>query len=653
MGDGADVSAGKFDGRGWWAAVLIAIFALALGLRWTAVTQYERSHPLADTPLIDEASYESWAIEIAEGDWLGDEVFFQEPLYPYWLGATYSVLGHDPPPRTAVRRIQAVLGALTAALVALLGLRLAAGVRGGLAAGGLAGGLFAIHGPAVLMPCLLLKPNLFLPVIAVLLLGLVGSPGEQAQRLRWFGVGLAAGLGALLRGNLLVMLPLIALWPIALRWCFRRRRQDHEELDSDLPSRGGLSRRWLGHGLLESAALASGIFLCLLPVLVRNQVVGGEFTLSTSGAGTNLYGGNNAENPHGRATEFSFIRGIPEHEADDWRQEAERRAGRELSANEVSRYWMGETWRSVRGNPGLHLSILWNKLRLTLGTYEVPDNHGYDWDKRYVEVLRWLPGFGWLGVFGLAGLLICWLPRMTWPARSTAVFFVLYLGTIVLTVTSMRARLPLTVMLAPLAGLFLCCWVPGALRASGGPRERWGSVAALLFAAAAVLPPVFDRAARTQEFAKRDYNLAVHLGNRENGQERALEIIRRLDRTYPGSSRILVFRAELEGRRALESIYDEDSTKRSTAREEIQSALATLRRVAEHPGTPPRERYRANAVGGLLQAELGNRPAARNLLRAALEFDPEAADLLKALAEMEGDDQDPKINNRNPEPLGR
>ena len=87
---------------------------------WLAFTgQYEATHPQADRPLIDEASYEAWALELAGGDWLGDEIFFQEPLYPYWLGVVYGLGGPEVEARRALaRRVQALLGALTSVLMA-------------------------------------------------------------------------------------------------------------------------------------------------------------------------------------------------------------------------------------------------------------------------------------------------------------------------------------------------------------------------------------------------------------------------------------------------------------------------------------------------------------------------------------------------------
>lgn len=148
--------------RWWWVALL----ALAFALRLAAVIEYEARHPHADSPVIDEASYDSWAREIADGDWLGDEVFFQEPLYPYALGTIYAVTGDS---RTAARSVQVVLGVLSVWLVRVLARR-----TFGRRAGWVAGISLALNPVAVLMPCLLLKPNLFVPLFAGLCIAFVG-----------------------------------------------------------------------------------------------------------------------------------------------------------------------------------------------------------------------------------------------------------------------------------------------------------------------------------------------------------------------------------------------------------------------------------------------------------------------------------------------
>jgi hypothetical protein len=45
------------------------------------------------TVLGDARGYDQWAQRLADGDWIGTEVFYQAPLYPYFLGVIYAVAG--------------------------------------------------------------------------------------------------------------------------------------------------------------------------------------------------------------------------------------------------------------------------------------------------------------------------------------------------------------------------------------------------------------------------------------------------------------------------------------------------------------------------------------------------------------------------------
>ena len=56
----------------------------------------------------DSRSYDLWAQEIARGHWLGDRVFYQAPLYPYFLATLYWLFGHH---LFMIRVVQIILGA--------------------------------------------------------------------------------------------------------------------------------------------------------------------------------------------------------------------------------------------------------------------------------------------------------------------------------------------------------------------------------------------------------------------------------------------------------------------------------------------------------------------------------------------------------------
>jgi hypothetical protein len=209
--------------------LLVGLVLLAFLLRAGVILEYEARHPLAGRPVIDEAAYEERAVELARGGraaWLGDEVFFQEPLYPYALGALYAAtpgarfsgeaLNDEALARArqAARFTQAALGAVATALVWLI----TRAAFGSLAALVAAAG-WALYRPLLLFPALLLKPNLFLPLVLLLLLallrarrtGLVPAPARgSARALAWGVVGLLIGLCALVRGNALVLVPALA-----------------------------------------------------------------------------------------------------------------------------------------------------------------------------------------------------------------------------------------------------------------------------------------------------------------------------------------------------------------------------------------------------------------------------------------------------------
>lgn len=585
----------------WW--VLTAIALVALLARVWCVEQYERHHPLADRPAIDEASYDSWARQIAAGDVLGREIFFQEPLYPYVLGGIYALGGDDPSQqRQLARRVQAGLGALTAVLVALLGARLF-----GARAGALAGVGLALYLPAIWFAALLLKPSLFLPLLALFLLRLV-----DAERTRdWFVVGVLAGLGALLRGNMLVLTPVIALWPLA--------RALHE-------------RSSRARGLWSAAAVIAGVALVLTPVALRNHHVGGRFVLTTSGAGTNFYGGNNLDNPYGVATEFDWVRGVPEHEAGDWRHEASRRAGRELDPTQTSAFWRDATLASMARAPLEHARILWRKLRLALNRYETPDNHFFAWDARYVPLLRApLPGFGVLGFLGLCGVALCVLDalrrRRHGRALEVALVFALYLATIVLTVMSDRVRLALLVTLAPFVGWF----VLELRRWRTAPRSMLIATPAFATAAWLVFAPVFPPERRAADLDERDHNLAVEL-LKEGRLEDCTPLIDGLVQRRPGAARVTLLAAELDYRRARAELdaAPRGSAPSAQAAQRIRSALERLESV-ELRGAA-QERFRAAALAGAVHQYFGRWSDAEARYRSALAFDPADRDLRRRLA---------------------
>ena len=72
----------------------LIIFAVALAVRLVHIWQIKPS-PFFDILLGDANGYDQWAQRLAAGDWVGSEVFYQAPLYPYFLGLIYKIFGRD------------------------------------------------------------------------------------------------------------------------------------------------------------------------------------------------------------------------------------------------------------------------------------------------------------------------------------------------------------------------------------------------------------------------------------------------------------------------------------------------------------------------------------------------------------------------------
>ena len=84
-------------------AASLTVFLLALIARISSLPAALASPTLA-RPILDAASYDAWGQRLAAGDWLGEGVFFQDPLYPDLLGPIYALVGHHPAGSVGLQR---------------------------------------------------------------------------------------------------------------------------------------------------------------------------------------------------------------------------------------------------------------------------------------------------------------------------------------------------------------------------------------------------------------------------------------------------------------------------------------------------------------------------------------------------------------------
>lgn len=376
----------------------------------------------------DAAIYDAWARELAAGDWIGREAFYQAPLYPYLLGLLYATLGDAP---LLVRIFQALGGSAACVLLAAAGERFF-----GRRAGRIAGYILAFYPPAVFFDGIIQKTSLATLLGAALLL-LLALWEDTGRRRALFGSGVLLGLFALTRETALILLPLLLLWVL-----LRNRRPLAR-------GSGALRRPALRWGSV--ILLAAGLATPLLPVAIRNAALGGGFAPTTAQFGPNFYYGNN---PDTDGTYQPLLAGHadPRYERADVIALAEEALGRRLSAKEVSDYWLGRSLEYIARDPADWLRLLLRKAALALNRVEVADTEdlyaygAWSLPLRPARVVH----FGLLLPLALFGMAATWRERRrTWLLHGLALA---YFAAVVLTFLFSRYRFPLVLPLALFAG---------------------------------------------------------------------------------------------------------------------------------------------------------------------------------------------------------
>jgi tetratricopeptide (TPR) repeat protein len=232
-------------------------------------------------------------------------------------------------------------------------------------------------------------------------------------------VGLALGALALTRENALLLVPAVLGWT----WLHWRPL--------------GVARLRLG------AVLLVGLAVVLLPVAVRNRLVGGEFHLTTAQSGPNFYIGNNPQ-ADGTYMSLRFGRGSPEYERLDATELAEEAIGRALSPGEVSSFWTERALAYIRAQPLDWAALLWRKFRLLWNVTEVVDTESQETHADWSRLLRILGPVAHFGVLAPLALIGMWI---TWGERRRLGLLYAMLGAYALSVLAFyvvgRYRLPL------------------------------------------------------------------------------------------------------------------------------------------------------------------------------------------------------------------
>ncbi len=425
---------------------------------------YSKSSIFFDGLILDSEVYDRWARAIASGEWIGKEVFYFPPLYPYALGVGFRLLGHS---FTSVYLGQALLGLVNLVLIYRIGAAVFGASAGVIAAAGA-----ALYGPFAFFEMKLLSTTLGLTLNLVALLAMVTAEQASDRRgggpaWRWLLCGLAIGLAA-------VCLPATIL--LALLYAGVRALRDPR----------------------SAALLAAGAFAALLPVLAHNLYVAGDPLFLSAQGGITFYQGNNPR-AHGLYNVVPGFSGAPELQAQEEKTIAERETGRTLRRSEVSTHFFAKGLAFIFGSPGAWLALELQKLGALLGSYEASTEYSIYLEREQLPWLRiaCLPfaaiaGLGIVSLLGggargaLAGLRGGPRTAPRERAGGALLLYTLYAASVpLLFYVSSRYRLPLVPALLIYAGALLDRVVAG-VRAHGQVPAAEGRGLAIAFAAACI-----------------------------------------------------------------------------------------------------------------------------------------------------------------------
>ena len=474
------------------------VFAVALLVRFVhllhvAPTPFFELHRSFDES--DMYMFDQWSQRIEGGDWLGRGIehplnrwqlalapeekwrewyghpraFYKAPFYPYLLAVLRRLFGG---PMLAAALLQCLASSLSAALLVRLGDRLSG------APAGFAGGLlFAVYGPGVHFDVVLLRGPWIVLVALVATLSFVDL--AQAPTLRravvcglWTAAALLVNEGFALAP--FVGLALLPFWIRPLRDLFA-----------------------------TAGAFACGVALGLLPLIVRNLLVGAP-PLGLAVTGSVVYAVFNA--PGANPWAFEIRPQLLEPLMNE--------AGGSLFAMALACLRRFESLVSL-------FVFYAEKLSGLVIAFENPDNANFYYAALLDPLLAVLPAYGVLFPLAVAGVFVA--GRRTQALLPALPFALSLLASILLTTTLSRYRVVFAVFLFPMAGLALATGVAAAARREGRRLAIVGGCALLAWLCASLVEERVERRARLSALRYRppEFYLASEAWSRRGQPARA------------------------------------------------------------------------------------------------------------------------------------
>jgi len=316
---------------------IIAVLILGGIVRLIFLISYFHS-PEWGQLVVDSLFHHRWAQAIAAGDIIGDQVFFRAPLYIYILGLIYYIVG---PSLLFARIFGHIVGLISVYFTFRIGRTIF-----NRPAGLMAALLHALYPIAVFFESELLVDNLFTMLFELSILLIIYAVRKR-QNKYYIMAGIIIGLAAITRPLILGLLPVYIIWIFIGERSFR-------------------------FALLKNLLLLLIAFAVILPVSIRNKLVGDDFVLVSSSGGINFYIGNN---PSADGLTASMPRPLGHNwEINDITRIAEDETGHQLKPSEVSSFWLDKALDWIKSNNSDFIRLYLKKIYYCFNNYEISNN---------------------------------------------------------------------------------------------------------------------------------------------------------------------------------------------------------------------------------------------------------------------------------------
>jgi len=405
----------------------ILLFYIAFIPRWVHLLSIA-DNPFFHFPIVDCYTYDDWAQKIAAGNWMGDKVFWQAPLYSYFLAIVYSVFGRD---LFLARFIQLLIGSLNCVLLYSIA-KIAFNARIGIIVFLMA----SFYAPFIFFEAELLSPVLII-FFNLTLVWVLFSFHRHPKKTKLFLAGIILGLSSITHGLAITFLPFAILWSTTIL----------------------LKDRWpTGRIVNYSFCLVLGFLLMISITGVRNWIIGKDLVVVSSNAGINFFIGNNPD--YARTT--SIRPGV------EWEELIQRPLQHGFQKpSEKSRFFWRQAFSFMGSQPFSYLKLLFRKFLLLLDGYEMKRNQDMYGFRKFSFPLGLLLSkrviyfpFGVLLPLSLTGMIIFWRNRSNSKRKGPQPLLIFYfvLSQVVALLSFFicaRYRLPLVPFLIIFAGFAL------------------------------------------------------------------------------------------------------------------------------------------------------------------------------------------------------